>query len=195
MSPAETSAAAGDATLRAGLARYFAESGFAPDGGYAERWVVLRAGGIPVLAFPNTDARRRAVRFHDLHHVLTGYRTDWRGEAEIAAWEIASGCADHVPAWILNLYALAIGLALAPRRVARAFQRGRHCRNCYRRHYDAELLERPLSALRSELGLASTPPAARAADRLALIAGCAASLGLWALSLLPGSALLAFALR
>lgn len=35
------------------------------------------------LKFPNTAGRKRAIPLHDLHHVLTGYGTDWVGEAEI----------------------------------------------------------------------------------------------------------------
>jgi NADPH:quinone reductase-like Zn-dependent oxidoreductase len=35
------------------------------------------------------------VKLHDIHHVLTGYDTTWRGKAEIGAWEIASGCGRH----------------------------------------------------------------------------------------------------
>ena len=51
------------------------------------------------MPFPNTPSRKRAVRYHDLHHALTGYATDLTGEFEISAWEIGSGCADHVAAW------------------------------------------------------------------------------------------------
>ncbi len=72
-------------TLREGRQAYFAENGLPADGGYQDRWVVIKLGGIPVFAFPNTKDRRRAVPFHDLHHVLTGYGTDLRGEAEIGA--------------------------------------------------------------------------------------------------------------
>lgn len=61
---------------------------------------------------------------HDLHHVATGYGTTLVGEAEIGAWELASGCRHYYVAWILNLGAVVTGLFLAPRRVVRAFQRG-----------------------------------------------------------------------
>ena len=44
------------------------------------------------MTFPNTDSRKRAVPLHDLHHILTGYKTDWMGEAEIGAWELRAGC-------------------------------------------------------------------------------------------------------
>ena len=65
----------------------------------------LQAGPIP-LFIPNTRSRVRAVRVHDVHHVVTGYATTFAGEAEIGAWEIASGCADHGAAWVLNILAL-----------------------------------------------------------------------------------------
>jgi hypothetical protein len=70
------------------------------------RWVKLQAGPIPLYLL-NTKARVAAVRFHDIHHVVTAYNTTWTGEAEIGAWEIASGCAYHYAAWLLNLQAMA----------------------------------------------------------------------------------------
>ena len=142
-----------DLTLREARAQYFANSGFAPDGGYNDRWVVLKAGGIPVSAFPNTKARVRAVRFHDLHHVLTAYDTTWAGEAEIGAWELASGCGRHYPAWLLNMTAVAIGIVLWPRRVIAAFQRGLRSGNLYRDEFTEDLLDRTVGQLRERLNL------------------------------------------
>jgi hypothetical protein len=83
-------------TIRDARDQYFMQSGF-DEGSYSDKWVKLQAGPFP-LYFPNTAARVRAVRFHDLHHVATEYETTWTGEAEIGAWEIASGCADHYAA-------------------------------------------------------------------------------------------------
>ena len=84
--------------LRDARKRYFEANGFGADGGYEAKWVTLQAGPLR-LAFPNSEARRRAVRYHDLHHVLADYPTDWTGEAEIGAWELASGCGRHGAAW------------------------------------------------------------------------------------------------
>lgn len=142
--------------VREARARYFAENGLG-DGGYDDRFVVLRVAGLPALAFPNTKQRVRSVRIHDVHHVLTGYATSWRGEAEIAAWELASGCRDHWAAWLLNLSAAAIGLFIAPRAVWRAFRRGRASRNLYEREWDDGILERSVAELRCELGLDGAP--------------------------------------
>jgi hypothetical protein len=153
-----------DATLREARGRYFEANGLG-DGGYGERWVKLELGPVP-LAFPNSDARRRAVRFHDLHHVLTAYGTSWLGEAEIGAWEVASGCAHHYVAWLLNLQAMVIGLAIDPAALFRAFVRGRRSRNLYREAFGDALLDQRVGATRRQLGLPADAPAATARDRL-----------------------------
>src|SRR5690606_29660158 len=100
------------------------------EAGYRDRWVWLRAGPLRIPLY-NSRARVRAVKLHDLHHVATGYATTWTGEAEIAAWELAGGCGRHYAAWLLNLAALAVGAVIAPRRVARAFARGRRSATLY----------------------------------------------------------------
>ena len=141
-------------SLRDARAYYFRRAGFAADGGYNDRWVVLRAGRIPVSAFPNIAARRRAVWLHDLHHVLTGYDTSWTGEAEIAAWELASGCGRFWVAWVLNAGAMAVGMLIAPRRTLRAFARGRRSGNLYAGRFDDAVLERTVGSLRAEIGVA-----------------------------------------
>lgn len=138
-------------TLRDARTRYFEINGF-ENGGYEERWVKMKAGPFPI-AFPNTKARLKAVKFHDLHHVLTEYETTWSGEAEIGAWEIATGCAYHYPAWLLNLFAFAIGLVISPRRVYEAFLRGRQSSNLYRMTFGEELLSKKVGVVREQLDL------------------------------------------
>lgn len=162
------------ATLAAARDEYFRVNGFGPDGGYDAAWVDFKLGPIP-MPFPNTPGRRRAVRFHDLHHTLTGYGTDTLGEFEISAWEVGSGCAGFVAAWQLNLGGLAAGALSIPRRTFRAFVRGRRTRNLYRAAYDEVLLGRRVGELRRELGLDAPPAPARASDvasfALAIAAG------------------------
>ncbi|HEX5727282.1 MAG TPA: hypothetical protein VFX98_17555 [Longimicrobiaceae bacterium] len=157
-------------------ALFFRLSGLGDDGGYGARWVRVESKPIPFF-FPNTWARVAAARLHDLHHVATGYAADWPGEAEIAAWEIASGCGRHLWAWLLNLGAFTVGMALVPRRLFRAFVRGRHSRNLYREGFaDARLGHVTVGALRKRLGLAAPPPPAHTGDVLAFAAWCAAGL-------------------
>jgi hypothetical protein len=133
-------------------ARFFAESGFDADGGYNKRWVRIESKPIPIF-FPNIEPRVRAVKLHDLHHIVTGYRTDWVGEAEIGAWEISAGCGKYWAAWALNAGAFAFGLAAAPRRTFRAFVRGRRSRSLYHEHFRDELLEETVGGMRGRLGL------------------------------------------
>jgi hypothetical protein len=164
-------------TLREARARYFRDNAFGDDGGYAKRWVRVQLGPVP-FAFPNTQARVRAVRYHDLHHVVTGYATDVVGEAEIGAWEIASGCAGFVAAWILNLYALVLGLVADAGATFRAFVRGRRTRNLYRSAWDETLLAARIGDVRELLGLAADAAAPTLADRALFGAWTAAALAL-----------------
>ena len=136
------------------------------DGGYGDAWVKFKVGPIPV-AFPNTEGRVRAVRFHDLHHVLTGYGTSVLGEGEIGAWEVASGCHHHRAAWVLNLVAYGAALFVGPRTVWRAFVRGRRSGNLYAGEWDETLLERKLGELRRDIRVAPTGVSAEFEDVLA----------------------------
>ena len=108
--------------------RYFAENGLSAS--YDDRWVKLRFGSRQLPVLPNTRARVAAVRVHDLHHLATDYETTWVGEGEISAWELASGCGPYLAAWVLNLAGFGVGFLLSPRRMLRAFVRGRHSRTC-----------------------------------------------------------------
>ena len=165
-------------TLGEARSRLFAISGFPPDGGYADAWVKLKLWRIP-LAFPNTAGRRRAVRFHDLHHVLTEYPTTWRGEFEIAAWEVAGGINRYWEGWLLDLLGFACGLVVCPRAVYRAFVRGRRSANLYLEAWDDSILARRVGDERRRLRLDADSGAAAARptwrDRLAFVFWAGAS--------------------
>jgi len=146
-------------TLREARARYFRENHFGEDGGYGDAWVDFKLGPIP-MPFPNTPGRVRAVRYHDLHHVLTGYATDTRGELEISAWEVGAGCGRFATAWAINLSGLAAGLVSSPRRSFRAFVRGRHSRSLYHEPFEP-LLDETVDEARARV---ATAPRARSSD-------------------------------
>lgn len=156
-------------TLGAARAAYYERNHFGADGGDSLAWVPLKVFGM-TLKIPNTDGRRRAVRIHDLHHVVTGYQTDLAGESEIGAWELASGCLRWPAATVLNLFALGIGLLIAPVRVIRAWARGRHTQNLYGEDGVEHLLPRTVSEMRHTLALDGAAPGVRARDALAVIA-------------------------
>lgn len=171
-------------TVRDARSQYFQANGFS-DAGYRDAWVRIKVGRIPVV-FPNTASRKRAIPLHDLHHIATGYPTTLVGEAEIGAWEIASGCSDHWAAWMLNAVGFAYGLALAPRRVYRAFVRGRHSRSLYHTGWNDDLLDRSVGELRHQIGLGREPSATTWRDR-------AAFAGWVALVAMPGVGAMALA--
>lgn len=148
-------------SLRAARDVYFEANGFGEDGGYSAAWVDFKLGPIP-MPFPNTPGRVRAVRYHDLHHVLTGYATDTPGELEISAWELGAGCKDFWAAWQLNLGGLAAGAVAIPRRTFRAFVRGRRTSSLYGLDFEA-LLDRTVGQTRAACGL-EQPAAARFSD-------------------------------
>jgi hypothetical protein len=104
--------------------------------------------------FPNSADRQWAIPLHDLHHLATGYGTDFIGEAEIGAWELRAGCRTFI-VYCLNATAVAIGLVLSPRRVLAAFRAAEGARSLYRRplQYEAAL-KMTSGELRAHLGVA-----------------------------------------
>ncbi|HEU4614253.1 MAG TPA: hypothetical protein VFS15_19295 [Kofleriaceae bacterium] len=172
-------------TLGDARSTYYRVNGFGDDGGDSLAWVPLKIWFF-TIKIPNTDGRRRAVRIHDLHHVVTGYQTDLRGEAEIGAWELATGCLRWPAAFVLNLFALAIGIVIAPRRMARAWARGRRTHNLYGHDGVEDLLPRQLGDVRRELGLDAARPHVRLRDTIAVgLAALPALVVLAALVALP----------
>ncbi len=140
-----------DLLVRTALAELLAARGIPADSGVSLRWVRVRMFGVPIV-FPNFAARRAILFMHDVHHLLTGYETTWRGEAEIGAYEIATGCKRYWAAWFFNIGGFLFGLVIAPRRMFRAFVRARDCTNFY--GVPAERVgAMTLAAARAELGL------------------------------------------
>lgn len=136
-------------TLRQARQAYFERAGF-DESGYTDRWVKLPVGRFH-LYFPNSKSRQRCLPRHDLHHVLTGYATDWRGECQISAWEIGAGCGRYWFAWFINLQGFALGLLRWPRLTWRAFKRGRASRSLYDGRELDPLLDRPVEEIRAAL--------------------------------------------
>ena len=146
-------------SLREARALYFRRNDTPPDGGYAQRWVKVTRNRLPLYLL-NTAPRRRAVPYHDLHHVLTGYGTSNTGEAEISAWELAAGTRPHCFAALIDLAGLAVGVLIAPLRTFRAFVRGRRSRSLYSEPLTEALLASSVGSSRTRLGIPSaTSPA------------------------------------
>jgi len=166
-------------TLRDARQLYFDLNGFGSDGGYEERWIKVKMWRLPVW-LPNTKGRRKAVRLHDLHHILTEYPTTWRGEAEISAWEIAGGGLHRYYAgWVLDLMNVAQGLVVNPRGMYRAFLRGRRSANLYLMEFNDELLAHRVGEFRHRLRLHERPAPGSWRDRAAFITWALAGAGVY----------------
>ena len=103
------------------------------------------------------------MKLHDLHHIATGYATSLLGEAEISAWEFASGGVGKYPIAVFYLSAAVLmGLFIDPRAVFRAYRQGRSCRNLFRRDFTDDLLELKVGELRELIGIPPSGPASLA---------------------------------
>ncbi len=133
------------------LRRFYNRQGFGEQGGRYLNTVSVYAGPWTVR-LPNISARKRLLPFHDLHHVVTGYRTDRVGEAQLCAWEIGTGSLLREPmAFLMNLVGLFTGLFYGPRKVYEAYQTGCASKNSYGRDLEGDLFCRSLDELRAEL--------------------------------------------
>lgn len=167
-------------TLGEALRAHYAASGLPPDGGRSARAWAIRLGPV-ALPLPNWQWRRRALRHHDVHHLLTGYACTPAGEFEMAAWEFAAGRFPSAWATAFCLPLVGLGALATPRRSFAAFVRGRHSRTLYAEPLTREFLETSLADLRART--VADNPAATAGD-------LARYLALVALSLAPLLALL-----
>jgi len=152
------------------LQRYFSEYNF-NDGGYTAKWFRIVLGPVS-FPLPNIKSRVDAVKIHDIHHLVTEYRADNKGEAEIGAWEFARGCSKFSVAWLLNLGSILIGIFICPRRLLRAFLRGRKCTTnfYFEKSYD-DLLDKTLGELRKKIEI-DFPRKAKTNDFLLFFGWC-----------------------
>ncbi len=147
------------------LADFYRLNGYGEDGGISARWVRVTLKPLPLSFYiPNFDARRQALRLHDIHHLATGYQTNLAGEAEIAAWEIGGSCTTYWAAWLLNFAAFCYGWVCLPHRVFRAFVHGRRTRNLYHEGWCDGFLDETIGRMRRHLELVQPAPRAGLSD-------------------------------
>jgi len=139
-------------TLDEARDRFLANNGFHFED-YSAPAYTIKFGHLS-LRLPNTKAHQWATPLHDLHHVLTGYGTDWIGEAEIAAWELRAGCKTFV-VYCLDIAGVMIGLFISPARVWRAFLRAKGQRTLYSESSLSCLSDTTVGQLRARLGITS----------------------------------------
>ena len=120
------------AGLDAELAAFYRRAGFGDVVGARPCTVKVYTGCL-LVPLPNIETRRKYLKFHDLHHLVTGYGVGRIGEGEVSAWELGTGSMAASPVLgLMNLIALSTGLVLDRRRMWRAFVRGCDSRHLYR---------------------------------------------------------------
>ena len=113
------------------LETFYRKHGFGEVVGARPLTVPVYTGCI-LVPLPNIETRRRYLKYHDLHHIVTGFSVGRIGEGEVSAWELGTGSARHSPLLgVMNLIALSTGLFLEPKRMWRAFLLGCTSRNLY----------------------------------------------------------------
>lgn len=88
----------------------------------SNNWASASLGTPIKIQFPNISARKEAVIFHDINHIITGFKAQtFVGEVQAAYFEIFSGCGKYWFAWFINSLALPFGIFI-PHKVYRALK-------------------------------------------------------------------------
>jgi len=139
-------------TLASELAAFYRRAGFGEVIGARPCTVKVYTGCL-LVPLPNIEARHTYLKYHDLHHLITGYSVGRIGEGEVSAWELGTGSMFVSPTLgTMNLIALSTGLVLQRRRMWKAFRRGCASRNLYPARVRAQVdagAWRDVAALRS----------------------------------------------
>lgn len=118
-------------SVESDLRDFYDRHGFGPELGARPKTVKVYTGCL-LVPMPNIEARRKYLKYHDLHHLVTGFGVGRIGEANVSAWELGTGSFLASPLLgAMNLIALSTGLFLRPRQMARSFAWGSSCSNLY----------------------------------------------------------------
>ena len=120
-----------DMTLQQELSAFYKRCGFGPVLGKRPLTVSVYTGCM-LVPLPNIEVRHIYLKYHDLHHLMTGFSVGRIGEGEVSAWELGSGSFYRNPILgVMNFIALSTGLALQPKRMWKAFLLGCQSQNLY----------------------------------------------------------------
>jgi hypothetical protein len=112
------------------LSKFYEESGFEVETGNRPAFVAVFVGCL-LIPLPNVETRRKYIKYHDLHHVITGFGATQVGEGEVSAWELGTGSFLQPILMFMNLIAISTALAVDPTRVFKAYLLGCKSRNLY----------------------------------------------------------------
>ena len=141
-------------TVKEALPVFYADYKWELDGGVNDSAVKIELLKGVFIFIPNFEARKKVVLKHDIHHLVTGYTAMMKGESEISAWELSTGCRHNWVAFTINTYGMMSGLPFNLRGIWKAWLRGKRSKNLYYEKYnDEELKNQTVKDLRKELGL------------------------------------------
>lgn len=85
-------------TLEAELKEFYQRHSFGDALGLRTRTVSVYTGCM-LVPLPNIETRRKFLKYHDIHHLITGYSVGRIGEGEVSAWELGTGSVWVSPTW------------------------------------------------------------------------------------------------
>lgn len=110
-------------TIYEELKTYWQQNNLPDDGGVTDSFNVAKVG-IFSFKYPNLDGN--ALLLHDLNHLITGYKTNWQGECEVSAWELASGGRKgYSRTWIYPISLVLLGMIICPIKTIKAYREGK----------------------------------------------------------------------
>jgi hypothetical protein len=129
--------------------RYLRETGYTVESYTAPRFSIKIGPWVLTVRNPGM------VRYHDLHHVVSGYGTGLTGEAQVSAYELRGGCYSAI-IFFLCVGAVSIGLVISPASVWRAWRDARGSSTLYSSNIPFEtLLDMNIGDLRESIGIPS----------------------------------------
>ncbi|MGB4847305.1 MAG: hypothetical protein WBP41_05265 [Saprospiraceae bacterium] len=149
------------------LPLFYEKNKLGDDGGLSSPVVRIEVNKSFHFYMPNYDARRKAVLWHDIHHLATGYSAaTFLGECEISAWEIASGCGKYWAAFIIDTSGVVLGCLINPRKIIQAYARGRRSSNLYHDTFQVEkVMKMSIIEIRQNFGLDKAPIESKASAK------------------------------
>ena len=114
-----------------------------------EHWMGVVMAGKHLKLWPKRlipKPLRDWLKVHDAHHLITGYKTDFAGEAEIATWALPrnglnfGGSSRVLPLLTAadSIIPILAGLILMPKRILRAWRKGKEEHSLHK--LDSELV-------------------------------------------------------
>lgn len=140
-----------DMTLREARDLFYKTHDFPEDGGVTkDKWSPIACRDLKVY-LPNFEWRKKAIPYHDLHHILAEYHFCPTGEFQVAAWEFAAGKYPNIFTTLFCIPLVSMGALLIPTKQFRAFTRGRRSRTLYENQSYEELLNKTVGEVRNKI--------------------------------------------